>query len=56
MTLKTAAEAFDLDIPEDQLEEIQPVLDELIQRVRRALDHDLSTVDPVTAFRPRTRG
>ncbi len=50
--LKPIAEALDLRIPDEQLEEIEPVLDELMQTIRRTLDRDLATIDPVTRFQP----
>ncbi len=50
--LKPIAEALDLRIPDEQLEEIEPVLDELMQAIRPALDRDLATIDPVTRFQP----
>ena len=50
--LKPIAEALDLRIPDEQLEEIEPVLDELMQIIRRSLDRDLATIDPVTRFQP----
>jgi hypothetical protein len=39
-------------IPEEELERMTPVLDELERSVREALDRDLSTVDPAFVFRP----
>ena len=53
--LKPIAEALDLRIPDEQLEEIEPVLDELMQIIRRSLDRDLATIDPVTRFQPGKR-
>ena len=50
--LKPIAEALDLRIPDEQLEEIEPVLDGLMPVIRRSLDRDLSTIDPVTHFQP----
>lgn len=50
--LKPIADALEMGIPDEQLEEIEPGLGELMQAVRRALDRDLSTIDPVTRFRP----
>jgi hypothetical protein len=48
---KTIAQSLGLTLPEDQLERIGPVLDALWKDARRALDRDLSAVDPAIAFR-----
>ncbi len=50
--LKSAAETLNINIPDEQLDEIEPVLDELMRDIRRALDRDLATIDPVTRFQP----
>jgi hypothetical protein len=49
---KTIAEALGLNIPGDQLDRISPVLDALWRDTRRALDRDLSAVEPAITFRP----
>ena len=50
--LKSVAEALNINVPDDQLEDIEPLLDDLMKNIRRALDRDLSTIDPVTRFEP----
>ncbi len=50
--LKPIAETLNINIPDEQLDEIEPVLDELMRDIRRALDRDLATIDPVTRFQP----
>ena len=50
---KRAAEALDLGIPEERVETVAPVLEDLMATARKALDRDLSLVEPVTVFRPR---
>ena len=50
--LKPIAETLNINIPDEQLEEIEPVLDELMRDIRRSLDRDLSAIDPVTRFQP----
>ena len=50
--LKPIAEALDMGIPDEQLEEIEPALDDLMRNIRRALDRDLATIDPVMHFQP----
>ena len=49
---KTIARALGLDIPELQLDAISPILDSLWSQTRKALDRDLSRVDPAITFRP----
>jgi len=49
---KTISQAMGLTIPPEQLEAISPALDALWSGARRALDRDLSTVDPAVTFRP----
>jgi hypothetical protein len=51
---KRAAEALDLGIPEDRVKAIAPTLDALMSAARKALDRDLSLVEPVTVFRPQS--
>ncbi len=46
------AQALGLNIPDQQLETISPVLDSLWSETRRTLDRDLSSIDPVLTFRP----
>lgn len=48
---KEMAKALELEIPDKQLETIAPVLDSLWAQTRRALDRDLSLVDPAVMFR-----
>jgi hypothetical protein len=49
---KSMAQALGLNIPDQQLETISPVLDSLWSETRRTLDRDLSSIDPVLTFRP----
>ncbi len=49
--LKRIAAERQLKIPDEQLDQIAPILETLFQQVRQALDHDLSTTDPVLTFR-----
>jgi hypothetical protein len=49
---KNIARALGLEIPDDQLERISPTLDGLWAATRRALDRDLSAVDPAIRFDP----
>ena len=55
MKWKKLAEASRLGIPDDELERLAPVLEALEESLRRALDRDLSTVEPVAVFRPENR-
>jgi len=48
---KNIAQALGLEIPPQQLETISPVLDQLWPQTRRALDRDLSHLDPAFNFR-----
>ncbi len=50
---KNAAQALDLGIPEPRVEAIAPILDGLMAAVRKALDRDLSLVEPVAVYRPQ---
>ncbi len=50
---KQAAEALNLGIAPERVEAIAPVLEELMAAARRALDRELSLVEPVTVFRPQ---
>ncbi len=47
---KQIAKALGLNIPEQQLDTISPVLDLLWTDTRRALDRDLSATDPAIDF------
>ncbi len=47
---KQIAKALGLNIPEQQLDTISPVLDTLWTDTRRALDRDLSSIDPAVDF------
>ncbi|MBI3668151.1 MAG: hypothetical protein HY236_18280 [Acidobacteria bacterium] len=47
---KNIAQALGLQIPDDQLEKISPTLDALWTATRRALDRDLSSVEPALTF------
>ena len=49
---KSIAQALGLGIPEQQLDAISPVLDSLWSQTRKAVDRDLSRVDPAITFRP----
>ena len=49
---KNIAEALGLNIPEPQLNTISPVLDALWAAARKALDRDLSNIDPAITFHP----
>jgi hypothetical protein len=47
---KSIAAALGLPTPEQQVEAISPVLDSLWTQTRRALDRDLSSLDPAITF------
>ena len=49
---KNIAQALGLNIPEQQLDSISPVLDTLWTQTRSALDRDLSHLDPALTFHP----
>ena len=49
---KNIAQAFGLNIPDDQLDKISPALDALWAAARRALERDLSGVEPALVFYP----
>ena len=52
-----AAEALELGIPEERVAAVAPILEGLMASARKALDRDLSLIEPVTVFRPqRERG
>ena len=53
---KNIAQALSLNIPEQQLDAISPVLDSLWAETRRALDRDLSRIDPALTFHPDLGG
>lgn len=55
MSVKQAAEAWQFDIPEEELDAIRPIVEEVVDKTARALDRDLSTTDPVHSFRPSGR-
>lgn len=46
------AELYGWHIPAADLERFTPALDSLSERARKALDRDLSTVEPTPVFRP----
>ncbi len=46
------AEDMDPRIPKEEAEAISVVLERLYSDLQQALDRDLSTVEPVGAFRP----
>ena len=50
--VKQLAKALGRNLPEDELERIAPVLEDLLAGIETALDRDLSTTDPMFAFRP----
>jgi hypothetical protein len=49
---KMMAELYGWNIPEREMERLAPVIEALRERTTKALDRDLSTVDPVMVFRP----
>ena len=53
---KEIAQKLDLEIPEQQMERISPVLDRVWSDIRRVLDRDLSELDPAVNFHPDLRG
>ncbi len=53
---KNIAQALDLKIPEAELDRIAPVLDVLWDQTRRALERDLSAIEPAIEFHPAPRG
>ncbi len=53
---KEIAQKLGMEIPEQQMERISPVLDRLWSDVRRVLDKDLSELDPAVNFHPDLRG
>lgn len=53
---KNIAKELGMGIPEAQMEAISPVLDALWGQVRKALDRDLSAVDPAFRFDPDLGG
>lgn len=55
MNVKQAAEAWQFDIPEAELEAITPILEDVVAKTAQALDKDLSTTDPIHSFRPTGR-
>ena len=52
MNVKQAAAAWEFDIPEGELEHIAPIVEDMTAAIERALDRDLSTIDPVPHFHP----
>lgn len=50
--VKQLAKVLGRNIPEEELEKIAPVLEDLLAGIETALDRDLSTTDPMFAFRP----
>lgn len=52
---KTVAKALNFNIPQRELDRIAPILDKLHDDFRRAVDRDLSTVEPIAVFRPDGR-
>ena len=48
----SVAEQLDLRIPEKEMEAVSAVLDRLYADLRPAFDRDMSTIEPVGAFRP----
>lgn len=46
------AEALDLKIPKERLDRSAPVLDQMYADFNKAVDRDLSSVEPVGSFRP----
>ena len=53
---KKITELYGWNIPTADLERLTPALDALQQRAQRALDRDLSTVEPAPVFRPAGEG
>ncbi len=52
MNWRQLAEGLDLKIPQEHLERSTPVLDQMYADFNKAVDRDLSTVEPVGGFRP----
>ena len=50
------AEAHGLNLPDERLERIAGILDDLDRKTREALDRDLSLVEPMFSFRPVVSG
>lgn len=46
------AELYGWKIPPQEMERLAASLDDLAEKSRRVLNRDLSTVEPVPAFRP----
>jgi hypothetical protein len=53
---KNLADLYGWNIPAADLERFTPALEALQERARRALDRDLSTVEPTPVFRPAAEG
>jgi hypothetical protein len=53
---KKITELYGWNIPAADLERLTPALESLRERAGRALDHDLSTVEPAPVFRPAGEG
>jgi hypothetical protein len=53
---KKITEIYGWNIPAADLERLTPVLDGLRESARRALDRDLSTVEPAPVFQPAGGG
>lgn len=52
MNWQQLGQALDLKIPKDHLDRSTPVLEQMYADFNRAVDRDLSTVEPVGSFRP----
>ena len=52
MNVKQAAAAWQFDSPEDELDRIAPIVEDMTAAIDKALDRDLSTIDPVPHFHP----
>jgi hypothetical protein len=55
MNVKQAAEAWQFNIPSEELDRIAPVVEDVTAAIEKALDRDLSTMDPLPHFRPTHR-
>ena len=53
MTWHKIAEAYGFRLPKERIDAVAPTLDDLREKVRAALDRDLSIEEPVGVFRPK---
>ena len=52
---KAMADYWEMGIPDDELEKLIPVMEELYRELRPFLERDLSVRDPALTFRPHGR-